>query len=57
LSSVLAAASQLNLPVVPSESGAPPLVRAASALARRFHLICTTMIAEALAGEELVQLE
>jgi DNA-binding MarR family transcriptional regulator len=44
-------------PVVHSQTGAPPLVRAASALARRFNLICTTMIAEALAGEELVQLE
>jgi len=45
------------LPIVRSQTGAPPLVRAASALARRFNLICTTMIAEALAGEELVQLE
>jgi DNA-binding MarR family transcriptional regulator len=42
---------------VASATGAPPLVRAASGLARRFNLICTTMIAEALAGEEVVQLE
>src|SRR2546422_7544214 len=44
-------------PIVQSASGAPPLARAASALARRFQLICATMIAEALAGEEVVQLE
>src|SRR6266851_7486856 len=44
-------------PIVQSASGAPPLTRAASALARRFQLICATMIAEALAGEEVVQLE
>lgn len=42
---------------VASSTGAPPLVRAAAPLARRFNLICTTMIAEALAGEEVVQLE
>jgi DNA-binding MarR family transcriptional regulator len=47
----------LPFPIVLSASGAPPLVRAASALARRFQLICATMIAEALAGEEVVQLE
>lgn len=40
-----------------SATGGPPLVRAASALARRFNLICSTMIADALAGEEVVQLE
>src|SRR5713226_6448176 len=44
-------------PIVQSASGAPPLVRAASALARRFQLICATMVAEALAGEDVVQLE
>src|SRR5438128_2536520 len=44
-------------PIVQSASGAPPLAHAASALARRFQLICATMIAEALAGEEVVQLE
>ena len=46
-----------GLPNVRSAIGAPPLVRAASALARRFQLICATMIAEALAGEDIVQLE
>jgi DNA-binding MarR family transcriptional regulator len=51
------APSSLPFPIVQSETGAPPLVRAASALARRFQLICATMIAEALAGEEVVQLE
>jgi DNA-binding MarR family transcriptional regulator len=45
------------LRVARSATGAPPLVRAASALARRFQLICATMIAEALAGEDVVQLE
>jgi len=44
-------------PIVQSANGAPPLARAASALARRFQLICATMIAEVLAGEEVVQLE
>jgi DNA-binding MarR family transcriptional regulator len=45
------------LPIVPSRTGAPPLARAASALARRFQLLCATMVAEALSGEEVVQLE
>src|SRR6266849_4824881 len=49
--------NSVPFPIVPSASGAPPLVRAASALARRFQLICATMVAEALAGEEVVQLE
>jgi DNA-binding MarR family transcriptional regulator len=44
-------------PVAPSTSGAAPLTRVASALARRFQLVCATMVAEALAGEEVVQLE
>jgi DNA-binding MarR family transcriptional regulator len=44
-------------PTVPSASGAPPLSRVASALARRFQQVCTAMIADALAGEEVVQLE
>jgi DNA-binding MarR family transcriptional regulator len=44
-------------PTVPSASGAPPLARVAGALARRFQQVCAAMIAEALAGEELVQLE
>lgn len=51
------AESRLPPPIVQSASGAPPLTRVASALARRFQLICATMIAEALAGEEVVQLE
>ncbi len=51
------APATLPPPIVASASGAPPLTRAASALARRFHLICSTMIAEVLAGEEVVQLE
>jgi DNA-binding MarR family transcriptional regulator len=44
-------------PTVPSATGAPPLTRVASALARRFQQVCATMIAGALAGEEVVQLE
>src|SRR2546422_10051936 len=44
-------------PIVQPASGGPPLLRAASALARRFQLICATMIAEALVGEDVVQLE
>jgi DNA-binding MarR family transcriptional regulator len=44
-------------PTVPSASGAPPLARVAGALARRFQQVCAAMIAEALSGEELVQLE
>jgi DNA-binding MarR family transcriptional regulator len=43
--------------IVSSASGSPPLVRAAAPLTRRFQLICATMVAEALAGEEVVQLE
>jgi DNA-binding MarR family transcriptional regulator len=45
------------VPVVRSSTGGPPLVRAASALARRFQLICAAVIADALAGQEVVQLE
>jgi DNA-binding MarR family transcriptional regulator len=52
-----ASAKTLPFPIVRSASGAPPLTRAASALARRFQLLCATMVAEALAGEEVVQLE
>jgi len=44
-------------PIVPSATGAPPLARVAGALARRFQQVCATMIADALAGEEVVQLE
>jgi DNA-binding MarR family transcriptional regulator len=51
------AAAMLPPPIVKSASGAPPLTRVASALARRFHLICSTMLAEVLTGEEVVQLE
>jgi DNA-binding MarR family transcriptional regulator len=45
------------IPVMPSASGAPPLPRRAAPLARRFQQICAAMIADALAGEEVVQLE
>jgi DNA-binding MarR family transcriptional regulator len=45
------------IPVVPSASGAPPLPRRAAPLARRFQQICAAMIADALADEEVVQLE
>jgi DNA-binding MarR family transcriptional regulator len=51
------AARSLPVPFVPSASGAPPLPRRANPLARRFQQVCAGMIAEALAGEELVQLE
>src|SRR4029078_7538959 len=40
-----------------SPSGGPPLPRRAAPLARRFQQICATMIAEALTGEDIVQLE
>jgi DNA-binding MarR family transcriptional regulator len=40
-----------------SESGEPLLIRTPNALARSFQLICATMIAEALADEDLVPLE
>jgi DNA-binding MarR family transcriptional regulator len=46
-----------SLPIIETKTGAPPLVRAASALARRFQIICASMISEALEGEEVVQLE
>ena len=42
--------------VVP-EDGAPPLPRAPAPLARRFQQVCATMVAEAIAGEDVVQLE
>jgi DNA-binding MarR family transcriptional regulator len=45
------------LPLVRSGTGAPPLPRVASALARRFQQVCAAMVAEALDGAELVQLE
>jgi DNA-binding MarR family transcriptional regulator len=44
-------------PTVPSASDAPPLARVAAPLARRFQQVCAAMIAEALSGEEVVQLE
>lgn len=44
-------------PVVRSATGAPALARRAAPLARRFQQVCAGIIAEALTGEELVQLE
>jgi len=44
-------------PLVPVATGAPPLVRRAAPLARRFQQVCAGIIAEALADAELVQLE
>jgi len=55
-SSERGAASALP-PIVHSPGGAPPLVRNAAPLARRFQQVCSAMIADALSGEELVQLE
>ena len=40
-----------------SPSGGPPIPRRAPPLARRFQQICASRVAEALAGEDLVQLE
>jgi DNA-binding MarR family transcriptional regulator len=48
----------LGLPtIVILEDGAPPLPRVPAALARRFQQVCATMVAEAISGEEIVQLE
>jgi DNA-binding MarR family transcriptional regulator len=44
-------------PVVMSASGGPPLPRVPAALARRFQQVCASMVAEAIAGEPVVQLE
>src|SRR6266849_758821 len=44
-------------PTVPSGGSAPPLARVAAPLARRFQQVCAAMIADALSGEEVVQLE
>ena len=56
--SVAAGPTPVKLPqLVTSKTGAPPMPRVASALALRFQQICTTMIAEALAGEAIVQFE
>ena len=52
------ATAEMSLPpIVASASGAPPLPRRAAPLSRRFQQICATMIAEALVGEDLTQLE
>jgi DNA-binding MarR family transcriptional regulator len=51
-------ATSVTLPLmVPSASGAPPLPRIASPLARRFQQVCAAFVAEALSGEDVVQLE
>ena len=42
--------------VIP-EDGAPPLPRSPAALARRFQQVGATMVAQAIAGEDVVQLE
>jgi DNA-binding MarR family transcriptional regulator len=51
-------ASPMKLPPLEqSKTGAPALPRVASSLALRFQQICTAMVAEALAGEAVVQFE
>jgi len=52
------AAESMKLPttVVP-EDGAPPLPRVPAPLARRFQQVCATRLADALAGEDVVQVE
>jgi DNA-binding MarR family transcriptional regulator len=54
----ISAAESMKLPttVVP-EDGAPPLPRVPAALARRFQQVCSTMVGDAIAGEDIVQLE
>jgi DNA-binding MarR family transcriptional regulator len=48
----------MKLPTtVVSEDGAPPLPRVPAALARRFQQVCSTMVGDAIAGEDVVQLE
>jgi DNA-binding MarR family transcriptional regulator len=47
---------KLPTTVVP-EDGAPPLPRVPAALARRFQQVCSTMVADAIDGEDVVQLE
>jgi DNA-binding MarR family transcriptional regulator len=44
-------------PTTPSAAGGPPLPRRAAPLARRFQQVCTALVAEAIAGEDIVQLE
>lgn len=50
------ASMKLPTTVVP-EDGAPPLPRVPAPLARRFQQVCSTMVADAIAGEGVVQLE
>jgi DNA-binding MarR family transcriptional regulator len=54
----ISAAESMKLPttVVP-EDGAPPLPRVPAALARRFQQVCSTMVGDAIVGEDIVQLE
>src|SRR5262245_59209448 len=54
----ISAAESMKLPttVVP-EDGAPPLPRVPAALARRFQQVCATMVSDAIAGEDIVQIE
>jgi DNA-binding MarR family transcriptional regulator len=47
----------LSWVAITSPSGGPPLPRRVAPLARRFQQICASMVAEALTGEDLVQLE
>lgn len=44
------------VPTVTTDGG-PPLVRRAAPLSRRFQQVCTALVAHALAGEDVVQLE
>jgi DNA-binding MarR family transcriptional regulator len=49
-------ARRLPTTVVPGD-GAPPLPRVPAPLARRLQQVCSTMMAQAIAGEDVVQLE
>jgi DNA-binding MarR family transcriptional regulator len=51
------ATSIAPLPAVPSAAGGPPLLRRAAPLSRRFQQVCAALVAQALAGEDVVQLE
>jgi DNA-binding MarR family transcriptional regulator len=44
-------------PTTSSAAGGPPLPRRPAPLARRFQQVCATMVAQAIAGEGVVQLE
>lgn len=44
-------------PTVRSAGGGPLLVRRAAPLSRRFQQVCAALVAQALAGEDVVQLE